>query len=580
VKFRLGIFLLYILLPLCIWFVFTYPLVFRFFNSIYSDFFGDSLGKISVFYEIGTGSYDFRLGDLLAPLSLVFRELARLLPPVSAYNFSILAAFLGTFYAGFYLLRTLGFSKSLSLFFATSVMLAPIRLWYSFEWPEYAQWGFILIYLSLLFKFLKSYKTAGAILAGLVFSVVLGENPYHGFTLFFLTLVSVLFTMVYRWKSRSGLARRHFFALLIFAAAALVFSLPSFYRFLSPGVERFTSPDESVATSAARSIEDLFTFSARPWHYLIPDINHPVFGNFALGTHRWIWSRPPYYLTERFFPKEHTLYLGLTLLLLSLYAFRELLSKRSAISSEERFFILLLWFLVISMMVFSFPPYIVLKGIRLYFPSYFIYRIISQVRAYSRFGALVFICNAVLACFGLRTLLKSYARGYRKILIFSILLLLMIFEFINFPPFHNISTELPQAYRWLSEQKEDFAYLEYPTRIHYTDRLYQFIHQKEILNPYHQTPEEVEDLLDSIDSPDFSTQFKALGGRYIFFHRPEEKSERQKVSESWGYPAWGTHDVEARRKAEKPPLKEEYFLRNPNFREVKDFGDVVIFEVN
>jgi len=566
-----------LLLPFLIWTIFTYPLVVKFSTSIYGDYFGDSAAEIAVLRTIRVGNYIFRLGDYLAPLSLFFKGLVRVLPPVPVYNLSILVSFLGTFYAGFYLSRMLGFGNYPAAFFAIAITLAPVRLWYSFEWPTHAQWGFILLYLVFLVRFLRKNRLSDAVLAGLVFSLTLAENYYHGFMLSFFTLFAILFTLVSLWWKRSGHVRRYLWMSVAFALITLIFSSPDLYNFFAPVTGSSGTYGLSLAVSATRGIEDLFTFSARPWHYFVFDIDHPVFGNLALRIHRWIWSQRPYYLTERFFPKEHTLYLGFTLLLLSGYAlFRTLVRKKG--SPEDHYHVLLFTLSAVALMIFSFPPYVVVGGVRLYLPSYFIYLLIPQVRAYARFGVLVFICNAVVASFGLRFLLQSQPRGPRRLLAFVVPLALVLFEFTNFPPVHNFSAKLPVAYRWLAQQPGNFSYLEYPTRVDYTDKLYQFAHRKKILNPYHQTSAEVNNLLESIGEPDFSACFKSLGGRYIFFHRSQEKTEKQRVVESWGYPAWGTHDVEARRKAEKPPLKEEYFLRNPNFREVKDFGDV--FEVN
>ncbi|OQX91159.1 MAG: hypothetical protein B6D58_08775, partial [candidate division Zixibacteria bacterium 4484_95] len=152
----------------------------------------------------------------------------------------------------------------------------------------------------------------------------------------------------------------------------------------------------------------------------------------------------------------------------------------------------------------------------------------------------------------------------------------VIFEFLNFPPFHNISIRPPKVYQWLSKQEGDFAYLEYPTRIYYTDWLYQYVHGKRVLNPYHRTTPEVKKLVKEIDSSEFVSRFESLGGRYILFHRPEEKSEKQRAAESWGFPAWGTH-------AELPEAEETknelYFRDDPRFREVYEAEGIIVFGI-
>ena len=134
------------------------------------------------------------------------------------------------------------------------------------------------------------------------------------------------------------------------------------------------------------------------------------------------------------------------------------------------------------------------------------------------------------------------------------------------------------AYAWLGEQGEDFSYLEYPHQIYYTDRLYQSEHGKELLNQYHHTPDQVKTILWRIDEEDFVPRFKALGGRFVFFHRETEKSEKQRVAESWGFPAWGTHGEQPQ--DEGLYLKnEDYFESDPRFKEIINFGDIIVFEV-
>ncbi len=565
--------LLFTVLPFFIWTIFTYPLIFNLKTSLYTEYFGDWVGSITRYRSIYAGERGLFLFEAASPYSFLFKILAYLgIHPVVVYNLAILFGFLLTFFGGFFFARSLKVSAFSSFLFASVVTIAPIRLWYSFEWLNHPQWGFILFYLAALFKFLGKCERRKAILAGLLFGLVLAENYSHGVMLFFFTviLLGVDFFYFKRWQGMQDRAR----SLGVFALSSVLFSLPSFYLFLVPGAKGGVS-DFSVASRAVRGIEAVFTFTARPWHYIIPDINHPIFGNVALGVHRWFWNQPPYYLTERFFPKEHTLYLGIMLLALSCFAFYHYVLRRQG-SDRKRFLVIAFAILALCMFLFSLPPYISFFGLKVYFPSYFVFQILPQLRAYARFGLLVFISNAVLAVLGLDAVLFKVGKvNWRRFVKFMVIVL-VLFEFINFPPFHNISVEAPEAYHWLAEQEGDFAYLEYPTRIYYTDKLYQHIHGKEILNPYHQTPDEVLELMDNIDSPGFEEEFKSLGGRYIFFHNPEQKTEKQRVAESWGFPAWGTHaDIDFG----EEPKELEFFLNDPRFRKGRDFGDVVVFEV-
>ncbi len=561
--------------PFLIWLVFTYPLIFKLDSSIYGGYFGDWVGAISRFFSIQSGTRSLVWSDLFSPYTFLSRFLAYLgAKPVFVHNLSIFFGFLLTFWGGWFLVRTLKLKKFSSAVFALALTIAPIRLWYSFEWANHAQWGFILIYLGFLFRFLQEYKVKPGVLAGIFFGFNLAENYYHGVMLFFFTGILLVVDFFYNqkwkdWEDRLG-------SWGAFGFSAFICTLPNLYRFITPGLD-FSGSQDSIAVRATRDLESVFTFAARPWHYLVPDINHPLFGDFALRVHKFLWSSPPYYLTERFFPKEHTLYLGITLLVLAFFAFFCFVSGREK-HAQRRFLILSFSILSVSMFLASLPPFVVFRGLRIYFPSYFIFQVLPQMRAVARFGLLVFICNACLAMFGLEMLLSRIKKKQWRLVVMILVVFLVLFEFVNIPPFHNFSTSAPQAYRWLGKKDGEFAYVEYPDRRQYSDKLYQHVHGKKILNAAYQTPEEVKELLRNIEEPEFSEQFISLGGRYIFFHLPQMKTEKQKVSESWGFPAWGTHaDIDFGEDFYSKEL--DYFLNDPRFKKVQEFGNIVVFEI-
>src|SRR3989344_7129736 len=162
-----------------------------------------------------------------------------------------------------------------------------------------------------------------------------------------------------------------------------MYLLPFIYLLIVPNV--IDSRKYLSVRDVARSPQDRWAYSARPWHYLIPDINHPILGDFALNLQHKIWNSKPYYLSEVFFPKEHTLYLGITLSILSLYAIYQYLIKpmmyrsnskkflifnplaelSSAYAGEagsqflkRRFYVKLFLVVAIISFIFSMPPYI------------------------------------------------------------------------------------------------------------------------------------------------------------------------------------------------------------------------------
>ena len=114
-----------------------------------------------------------------------------------------------------------------------------------------------------------------------------------------------------------NIPKKYFFKISLYIFSTIIFS----YLVLNIHLLNMNKINNQLIpiTEITRSPSDRFAFSARPWNYLIPDIDHPVFGDLAVRVNFWIWQHPPYYLTEPFFPKEHTLFLGYTLIALSIY---------------------------------------------------------------------------------------------------------------------------------------------------------------------------------------------------------------------------------------------------------------------
>ncbi len=460
-------------------------------------------------------------------------------------------------------------------------LLAPIRIRHAYEWVIYANWFLYIIYLySLYIIFFKSHKNSVSVkdktipltISTLTYSVIFLDTPYFAVMLFFITIPLILFYFVKNiLLTPTQFKQNRFYQidkiklLLIFLALMFTASIPAVYRL----VFMLNKNGESTWTLTERSAQARWAYSARPWHYLIPDINNPFFGNLAIKIHYKIWQTPPYYLTEPFFPKEHSLYLGYTLLILSSITIYLLYFRYKKHPNIKKYRNYTSFFLIIGItaFIFSMPPFIGFNGIRIYFPSHFLYSILPQFRAYARFGVFVFISNAMIAITGLlfiyERLIKNIEK-HRYTGFLVLILFLVIAEFITVPIFPAISPNPTPQYQWLSTQSNKM-YLEVPVRKDYTDRLYSHYIESVPMNIYNSSHNAKIDLiysslyLDNFAKPDnlWCDQFIKLGGKYIFFHKKDiikqdyvnnfmatnNPSEELKVAlaESWGYPVWGNH---------------------------------------
>ncbi len=343
-------------------------------------------------------------------------------------------------------------------------------------------------------------------------------------------------------------SKLHYFKVVLVAiVVALAIILPPTYHSFR---NMFTAPEKY-----ARPLRDLFSNSARPLGYLLPSQDNPFFGGF---TQKFIKS--PFYGGH---PVEHTIYLGWVGIVLSIVAGREWhrknreqvgkgekeqvgkweseqvsggqgLSSHQVIrlSGEKKnrspitdyrlqravsFFL----FAGIVALIFSHSPYTEIGNFRIFFPSYFMYKIVPMFRVYARFGIVVMLCVSVLAGVGLAFILERIKSNRKRRVFLSIVLLLIFIEFAPTLPAPMVNAvNPPPVYEWLVKQEGDFTIAECPME---SDQEYQFwqrIHQKRLVNGAQsgtyadKVRKEIVDIL----KPETPGILKYLGAKYIIFH--------------------------------------------------------------
>jgi hypothetical protein len=229
----------------------------------------------------------------------------------------------------------------------------------------------------------------------------------------------------------------------------------------------------------------LYLYSGRPWDYVIPHADGLLFGGL---TRDYILSH-----IHGGFTVESTLFLGFTPMVLSVIGIAGTLRRRRPTgatgetdgsrsstvqtenpapagpdesgrarrgtseerpgSEETRRLVWAFIFSGIVAFIFSMPPTSRLLGIKLYMPSYFLFKVVPQFRAYARFGIMVMMCVAVLAGYGIAFLTRrGRLRQHRAVLV-AILMAVVLLEFCIVPPFYSIDTQTTaDYYRWLKDQ--------------------------------------------------------------------------------------------------------------------------------
>jgi len=405
--------------------------------------------------------------------------------PIQIYNLQIVINFILTGAFTYLLVFLITKSKWSSLFSSIIFTFSPqhfARSWQHIS-LTYTQWlPLILLSLFLLFQYRKvRYKilflASLLLLSGFDYSIA-----YLGTVILIVAFVYLLIKGGNNYRKGvhkdSLLPLRDAFFLFICAAVIL---LPQYLPIIKKMVTFSSLSPVSAHNPYHRPFEDLFYQSARPLSYLLPSLSHPIFGRYSelfIGT--------PLYGTSI---TEHTLYLGWTAIVFGIVGFLEWKKRRMTVSTSEReynFYIVFFLWLTLIAWLFSQPPWWQIGGLKIYMPSFFMYKLLPMFRAYCRFGIVVMLAVAVLAGFGLNSVLVKFKSNWSKIAITTISYCLVLLEFWNWPPYKVIDvSHVPEAYYWLKSQPRDTVIAEYPLDANSPNEIYKFyqtIHEKKIIN--------------------------------------------------------------------------------------------------
>ncbi len=404
----------------------------------------------------------------------IYTSLSKIVSGIVTYNLQITLNILLSALFMYLLVYFISESTYASVFSALVFAFCPyqsVRSWQHLG-LTYNQWIPLVLFSGIL---VRKKPSLGRIVLFLLSALLLFSFDYQ---IAYFGLLIIMVFVLFGYISKSDTNNRIFelsnlrFIFLVFLSllATFIILFPQFsfifkYGNFMQGISAYRRP-----------FEDLFAQSARPLSYFLPSAMHPVFG----------------WLTERFIGTglyglsftEHTLYLGLVPLFMAVLALKRRNNKKY-FSFQEMFFIKYFLILAIVAWLFSQPPWWNLFGLKLYMPSYLMYKILPVYRAYCRFGIVVIFAVAALAGFGLKSITVNKGK-IKKLFIICLASLAVLFEFWNWPPYKVIDvSRFPTAYYWLKDTPRDSVVAEYPldadsSNIMY--KFYQILHQKKIIN--------------------------------------------------------------------------------------------------
>ena len=477
-------------------------------------------------------------------------------PPL-AYNIQILISYI---LSGFFMYLLVFYStknKAASIFSGIIFTFCPQHFVRSWQHIGLAYFQWMPLYLLTLFRLKETPDFKNYLMATGALLLLASFDTHYFYFMLITTLLFAIFILFYRIKLIENIkGNLRFIKYLMLAGfSTIVLTLPQYYLYLEKIFKRM--PQQASAWNPfQRNFQDLFIQSAKPLSYILPSTEHPMFGGFTkhfVGSSLWGTSYT-----------EHQLFLGWLPLILAFVAFRrwqkmrkirnpksEILNKskipnpKSQInpntqypnskvniinnSMYEDFYIGFFIFLAIAAWFFSQPPWWKFGSVRIFMPPFFMYKILPMVRAYCRFGVVVMLAVSVLAGFGLKFILERFKTQKAKILITCLFSGLVLFEFLNFPPFKVIDlTKYPKVYNWLKEQPDEMVIAEYPLDVkgpskgpseHY--KFYQTIHHKKIINGVIEGthPHKILQTIMYLSKNDSPKVLKWLGVKYVLVHK-------------------------------------------------------------
>ena len=422
--------------------------------------------------------------------------------PVFAYNFCLLFSFftsgLGMFFLARYLTRSPYSGMVAGIIFAFS----PFMFAHLGHLQVITAGGIPMAFL-YLHKFLRYEQSKHLLLFSLFFLLQVLANGYYAL---YLSLFAGLYILVYLITEKRYTALKFWAKITVFVLIVVAVAGPFFRQYFlvrkEMGFARKMGEHANLTSFLATS----------PFNRLYGELTSP------------------------FLKQEGELFPGILAVVLAVLGFTYMLrndrKKKSVVKKHGIIYssILLLSFL------FTFGskgPYILLHK---FVPGF------DGLRVASRFHIFVMFSLAVLSAFGLKALVSlPFLRTKRASFVAFSLTFLILVEYFSVPvPVRKVRVkeDIPEVYKWLATQKENFAIIELPLpkpgkrvgqiecpRLHFST-----YHWKKIVNGYsgYFPPlyDELKRRWQSMPLEQNIEDLRSLGVRYVIFHsflyKPDE----------------------------------------------------------
>lgn len=318
--------------------------------------------------------------------------LSTIVGPVAAYNLVVISGLALSGAAMYWLARYIGTSPMVAIWAGVVFTMFPWLI----ERAQYhgslvhLEWFPVLVIAILAWR--RRPDATRAVLVGGSMLLLWLTSGYYG--LIGLLIAGVLLVVAViaesgAWGWLRGLRRAATAYALALAAAAMVFAM----GLLGGG---------AGGGAAARGVEELDTYGARWWEWLLPPGASRAFGT---STGPWLLERQHGSNTS-----ETGLYVGWITIALALGWVAWRIVRRHPMSRERRYLIFALPALAAAGLLFSLPHPLSIAGVEVPSPAYLIYSVAPQFRVSSRMIVVVMLALVPMAAIGLEVARRGLTR--------------------------------------------------------------------------------------------------------------------------------------------------------------------------
>jgi hypothetical protein len=414
---------------------------------------------------------------------------AKFIDSIILYNLFLAVIFILNLIFIFRFFKLFNFSN---LQVTISTLIVSLSPYFSYNFRSHLaliNFWIVAYFLTILFSCLpeenkKSYITF--LKGGLVLAVTFLISNYLGLFLLIITilyfLIQISYSVIFKTYPILTLFKNYSVLFISFSLVFGIFSL-NYFNSLNSNI----NDNSNTIKLFDRGIENFFIFSSRPWYYILPSTDNPLFGSISNQVINFLQNEWGNFLTQNYFKSEHSSsFLGILNIVLGItgiyfvsksYQKKELIVKYK---KEISIFILFILLVIISM-----PPYFTISNTKIYMPSYLLYSVLPMFRVIARLGIFTLLFWMVFVNYGYGFLIQKLKLGNKKLSLYILLSFILTISLLEFYiPFKLTDvSKSPQIYsdlRIISDKADRFVV--YPESKSTQAYFWKLEHQRYIVN--------------------------------------------------------------------------------------------------